>query len=170
MTLCVDDRGYLIVDISAVPEGASRDIMADRTLASPDAWVPILALASADLEAGAARGLFDRLAPAPGGRIGRLRRRLADKVGDVDAWSATLTRDDLRQPEILADLAARLASAARPQKARDALDRAIAAPGGDAVKVRRSVQDAEIAVLEAEGRPGEATDARWAHILAELPT
>jgi hypothetical protein len=158
----------LVAALAAAPAEAGHDLVAGRTLASPDAWVPILASASPELEPGAARALLDRLGQVGGGRITRLRRRLADQVGDLEAWRATLTPDELRQPEILADLSARLASAGQPQEARTALDRALAAPGGDVVKVRRAVQDAEIAVLEAEGRPEEAAAARWARFETRL--
>ena len=144
------------------------DLVARRTLDRPEAWAMVLGPAIAEVGAAAAAGLLDRLGAATDGRLNRLRRRLADRAGDVDAWAETLSPAERRHPEIMAELAARLALAGRAGPARAALDALPRLAGGDAARLRGLVQDAEIAVFDVEGRDAEALEARWARFEARL--
>jgi hypothetical protein len=144
------------------------DLVARRTLERPDAWAMVLGPAIAEMSTGAAAGLLRRLGARPDGRLNRLRRRLADRAGDVDAWANSLSPAERRQPEIIADLAGRLALAGRAGPARAALDAVARLPGGDAAQVRQLAQDAEIAVLDAEGRDTDALESRWARFESRL--
>ncbi|MBU1384331.1 MAG: hypothetical protein KKG14_09680 [Alphaproteobacteria bacterium] len=107
--------------------------------------------------------------PKPTGRLALVVRKLADRSGDLDAWIQSIAEDDGRKPEIGAEIARRLAEADRPAEARDALEAARqvnppARPGRgkpEQAHVPDAWLDAEIAVLEAEGRGEEADAARW---------
>lgn len=107
--------------------------------------------------------------PRPTGRLALVVRKLADRSGDLDAWIQSIAEDDGRKPDMGAEIARRLAEAGRPGEARLALD----ASRPESPPLRRAGGRseipappdvwlaAEIAVLEAEGRAGEADEARW---------
>ena len=110
--------------------------------------------------------------PKPSGRLALVVRRLADRAGDLDAWLHAIPDEDLARPEIGAEAARRLAQAGRAGEARAMLEasRPSAPPAsrwrrGAAPEPERPGDawlEAEIAVLDAEGRPAEADEARWA--------
>ncbi|MFN4040162.1 MAG: DUF6880 family protein [Brevundimonas sp.] len=154
--------------VKALDGADAPDLVARRTLERPEAWAVVLGPAITEMSPGAAAGLLRRLGARPDGRLNRLRRRLADRAGDVDAWADTLSPAERRQPEIIADLAGRLAQAGRAGPARAALDAVARLPGGDAARVRQLTQDATIAVLDAEGRDADALEARWARFESRL--
>lgn len=108
--------------------------------------------------------------PKPTGRLALVVRKLADRSGDVDAWIQSISDDDSRKPDIGAEIARRLAEAARPAEARVALEasRGVAPPPGrwgrgkmDLPPTPDAWLAAEIAVLDAEGRGEDADAARW---------
>ncbi|MDY6922469.1 MAG: hypothetical protein SWI22_00745 [Pseudomonadota bacterium] len=127
-----------------------------------------------------ARGLSPELAqrllvdlthgrPKPTGRLALVVRKLADRSGDLDAWVQSIAEDDGRKPDIGAEIARRLAEAGRPTEARAALEvsRAANPPArtgrgrAEPPPAPETWLDAEIVVLEAEGRGDEADAARW---------
>ncbi len=108
--------------------------------------------------------------PKPTGRLALVVRKLADRSGDLDAWIQSIPDDDCRKPDIAAEIARRLAEAARPAEARVALEasRDVSPPPGrwgrgktDPPPPADAWRAAEITVLEAEGRGEEADAARW---------
>lgn len=179
-----DAKGELPVLFDA----ASSDLASVASAAGPDIAVPVLSEAlSTRLNQWAswvgrgASGLSPELAkhllahltqgkPKPTGRLALVVRKLADRSGDLDAWIQSIPDDDLRKPEVGAEIARRLAGAGRAAEARAALERSRDVSPSPA-RWGRSKQDApvlaeawleaEIAVLEAEGRNAEADEARW---------
>jgi hypothetical protein len=127
---------------------------------------------------GLSRDLAQRLlqdlrqgAQPPVGRRAIVQRKLADRAGDLDAWIEAIPDADRSKPEVGAELARRLALDGRAQAAREALnasDPRAAAPAR--WEKRRAASpppppeswlQAEIAVLEAEGRIADADQAQW---------
>ena len=109
--------------------------------------------------------------PRPTGKLALVVRKLADRSGDLDAWMLSIPDDDQRKPDTGAEMARRLAVAGRAAEARIALDasRPVAPPpsrwgrkSADPERPPDAWLEAEIAVLEAEGRTDEAETARWA--------
>ncbi|MDI1289921.1 MAG: hypothetical protein PSX37_08255, partial [bacterium] len=110
---------------------------------------------------------------APTGRLALVVRRLADRAGDMDAWVASFPKKERGQTRIGSEIATRLASHGRAEEARSALEAARPqAPAPSRLSGRLQAlppqersplwDDAEIAVLDAEGRSEEAQAARWA--------
>jgi hypothetical protein len=107
----------------------------------------------------------------PTGRRALVVRKLADRAGDVEAWAAAFSDEDRLKPDVGAEIARRLAEAGRPVEARAALDASKPrAPAPSRLTIRKTVVEpepsllweaAEIAVLDAEGRPDDAQTARW---------
>jgi hypothetical protein len=106
----------------------------------------------------------------PDGRRALVVRKLADRAGDACAWASTWSDEDQTRPDIGAGIAQRLATAGLAGAARAALERSQPHAGTasgldrwdgrpDATGLREA---AVIAVLEAEGRTGDAQSARWA--------
>lgn len=170
-------------------DGATSDLAAVASEAGPDVAAPVLgeALAtrlnpwaswvgrgSQHLSPEVARRLLTDLTrgrPKPVGRLALVVRKLAERSGDLDAWIQSVPDDDLRKPDVAAEIARRLAGAGRATEARAALE--AARPGteaptrwgrgkGDPPAIPEAWLGAEIAVLEAEGRTPEADAARWA--------
>lgn len=164
-------------DLAGLASQAGADIAGEavgEALATRlDPWAAWVGRAAPDLEPAVARRLLADLTrdrPRPSGRLAMVARRLAERAGDLDAWIAAIPDDDRRRPATRLEIARRLALAGRSGEARDALEVArsmtSAAPG----RLRRSETppppdpawlEAEIAVLEAEGRKAEAEAARW---------
>lgn len=168
-------------------DAATADLGAVASAAGPEVAAPVLGEAlSTRLNPWAswvgrgAQGLSPELArrllvdltqgrPKPTGRLALVVRKLADRSGDLDAWIQSIAEEDGRKPDIGAEIARRLADAGRPAEARAALEasRAVSPPAfrRGATAEPPTVPDvwlaAEIAVLEAEGRTGEADEARW---------
>ncbi|WP_421729644.1 DUF6880 family protein [Brevundimonas sp.] len=175
-------------ELALLFDGASQDLAAVASAADPAVSGPLLgeALMTRLSEWGAwvGRGaphmepeLAGRLLavltlgrPRPTGRLALVVRKLADRSGDVDAWIAAFPDEDQHKPEVGAEIARRLANAGRAAEARIALDgaRAVAAPSSrwsrtaDTEPPPEAWFTAEIAVLDAEGRTQDATEARWA--------
>ena len=93
--------------------------------------------------------------PRPTGRLALLVRKLAERSGDLDAWISAIPDDDRSRPEVGSVMALRLAAAGRPGAARAALE------ASRTSTPEERWLNAEIAVLEAEGRATEADEARW---------
>ncbi len=117
-----------------------------------------------------ARLVTDR--PRPTGRLALVVRKLADRAGDVQAWSDAIPDEDKLKPDVGAEIARRLAGAGRVAEARAALDTARPRAPEPARWTARSKtpvvaepsqawEDAEIIVLEAEGETAAAQTARW---------
>jgi len=176
-------------ELALVFDGASNDLAALASLAGPETVVPAIveALSTRVSEWGGwigrgvgglslplATSLLKTLTdgrPRPTGRLALVVRKLADRVGDLDLWIQTIPDDERRKPETGPEIARRLARAGRPVEARAALE-AIPANAGqphrwgklpvvDVPARPDSWRDAEIAVLNAEGRTSEANEARW---------
>lgn len=177
-------------EVTALFFDASADLAVVASAAGPDVAVPILfealqtrlsdwggwvGRAAPDLSLPVAAGLVTRLTqgrPRPTGRLALVVRKLADRAGDAQAWIDAISDEDRVKPEVGAEMARRLVRAGRPGEARAALDAARPRPPGPTRWSRRGAeslaevseawQDAEILVLEAEGRGPEAQAARWA--------
>lgn len=155
----------LVAD-ARVPTAA--DAVAARTLERPRAWTPILGAAVSDLSPELARAVLEALAGQPSAPLNRLRRRLADRAADVDAWQSTFSPGEMRKPAHVVELAARLAQAGRTQEARSALNRVRPEAAHDWATLRSRARDVEIQVLEDEGQPERAMQARWERFEEQL--
>ena len=111
--------------------------------------------------------------PRPTGRLALVVRKLADRAGDVQAWTDAIPDEDKLKPDVGAEIARRLTGAGRVAEARQALDAArprAPEPARWIVRSKTPVapepsegwDDAEIVVLEAEGGAEAAQAARWA--------
>ncbi|MES2860053.1 MAG: hypothetical protein V4701_01190 [Pseudomonadota bacterium] len=187
-------------ELALMFDEASGDLAMAASAAGPDVAAPVLleALSTRLSEWGAwvGRGAhaMDRpLAarvltgltegrPRPTGRLALVVRKLADRAGDLDAWIASLPDEDRLKPEVGAEIARRLAEAERPLEARAALKASRPRLVEASRWGRREPEppppppeawlSAEIAVLEAEGDPVGASEARWIlfeRTLAEAP-
>ena len=187
-------------ELALLFDGSSTELAATASLAGSEVAAPILieALNTRLSEWGSwigrgASGLSTPLAralllgitegrPRPTGRLALVVRKLADRVGDLDAWVSSLPEEDRVKPEIGAEIARRLADAGRAVEARAALEASRPRPVEASRWGRREPEPpppppeawltAEIAVLEAEGDAKGASDARWMlfeRTLAEAP-
>lgn len=111
--------------------------------------------------------------PRPTGRLALVVRKLAERAGNVQAWSDAIADEDRLKPDVGAEIARRLAGAGRIAEARAALDAARPRAPEPARWTARSKTpvvaepsaawaDAEIVVLEAEGDAEAAQAARLA--------
>ncbi|MDQ8029707.1 MAG: hypothetical protein REJ23_13355 [Brevundimonas sp.] len=166
--------GELAVLASALgPEGAVP-ILSDALATRLSEWASWIGRGVGDLSPAVASALLVELTkgkPRPTGRLALVVRKLAERSGDLDAWISAIPDDDRTRPEVGSVMAARLAAAGRAGEARAALDasRPAAPPPSrwgrkpePAPAPPEQWLEAEIAVLEAEGRTAEADDARWA--------
>ena len=173
-------------ELALLFDAASADLAAVASAAGPDLAAPVLAEALATrlnqwaswvgrgahlLDPEVARRLLRevRTEAKPTGRLALVVRKLADRSGDLDAWLNSIAEQDLRKPEVGAEIALRLAGAGRAEEARAALEGSRSAPP-PARRWGRTAEPeppsdawlaAEIAVLEAEGETGAADEARW---------
>lgn len=180
-----DPKGELAV----LFDGATGELAALASALGPEGAVPILSDALAtrlsEWASWIGRGVGD-LSPAvatallaevtrgkarPTGKLALVVRKLAERSGDLDAWISAIPDDDRHRPEVGAVMAARLAVAGRVEEARAALEASrptVPRPSRWGGKVEPAPAppepwlEAEIAVLEAEGRTPEADEARWA--------
>ncbi|WP_426027240.1 DUF6880 family protein [Brevundimonas sp. TWP2-3-4b2] len=169
-------------------DAASADLAKLASRAGPDVAAPVLGEALStrlnqwaswmgrgahELSTELAQRLLVELTkgrPKPTGRLALVVRKLADRIGDLDAWIQSISEDDYRKPDIAGEIARRLAEAGRAAEARAALEASrnpatLAAslrgrPGGLSAP-SEPWRIAEIAVLDAEGRTDEADEARW---------
>lgn len=164
-------------DLAHVASAAGPEIAApvlSEALATRlNPWASWVGRGSQSLSPELARRLLADLTsarPKPTGRLALVIRKLADRSGDLDAWVQSIAEDELRKPHVAAEVARRLAEAGRSIEARAALEMsrittqpAITGRGGrrDLPTPSDAWLSAEIAVLESEGRTGEADDARW---------
>lgn len=137
-------------------------------------WAGVLGAGAANLDVAIADPLLRSLTrngTPTSGRLALVVRRLADRVGAVDEWLATYDERLRRDPSVLKETALRLAHAGRATEAREVLDAALVEPQRKGVGWRAPepvpVRDeawyqAEIAVLDSEGRGEDAMLARWA--------
>lgn len=159
------------VEASVAAEGLSEPL--ETRLSEWGGWI---GRASPLLSVTLAIALLSRLTegrPRPTGRRALVVRKLADRAGDVTAWAEAIPDEDKTRPEIGAEIARRLAAAGRSGDARTALEASrprAAAPSRSLLRTGAppvaeasdAWEAAEIAVLEAEGRAGDAQAARWA--------
>lgn len=155
------------------PEGAVP-ILSDALATRLSEWASWIGRGVGDLSPAVATALLKDLThgkPRPTGRLALVVRKLAERSGDLDAWISAIPDDDRHRPEVGAVMAARLAAAGRAEEARAALEdsRPVVPPSSrwgrkpePAPAPPQQWLEAEIAVLEAEGRLAEADDARWA--------
>lgn len=158
---------------SAAGRGVALPVLVDAILTRSNTWVPLLGRAVATLDHELAKGLLASLTVKQvpqSGRLALVARRLADHVGDLDTWLASFDDKTSQQPEIQVERALRLARGGRAVDARAALEAALVqpsrkrlgwhAPEPTPVRDERWF-DAEIAVLDSEGRAEDAMTARW---------
>ncbi len=180
-----DAKGELPVLFDA----ATADLAALASRAGPDIAAPVLVEAlstrlnqwaswvgrgAGDLRPELAQRLLADLTqgrPRPTGKLALVIRKLADRSGDLDAWTLSIPDEEQRKPDTGAEMARRLAAAGRAAEARIALDASRPVAPLPSRWSRRDPDpqrppdawlEAEIAVLEAEGRSDEAETARWA--------
>lgn len=169
--------GAAIADLAALASAAGPDmageVLGEALSTRLDPWASWVGQAAPALEPAVARRLLADLTqgrPRPTGRRAAVVRRLAERVGDLDAWIAAIPDDERRRPATQVEIARRLAAAGRPAEARAALDAARReAPAGPGWLRRPGAPpppdpawlEAEIAVLDAEGQGAEADAARW---------
>lgn len=178
-------------EVTALFFEAGADLAVVATAAGSDVAVPILfdalqtrltdwsvwvGRAAPDLSIPVAAALVARLTegrPRPTGRMALVVRKLADRAGDAQAWIQAIPDEDKVKPDVGAEIARRLARAGRVAEARAALEAARPRAPVPARWAKRPApepkaeasdgwEDAEIVVLDAEGRAGEAQSARWA--------
>ncbi len=139
-------------------------------------WGGWVGRAAPTMSTAAAADLLERLTsgrPRPTGRLALVVRKLAERAGNVQAWAASIADEEKVKPEVGAEIARRLAGIGRVDEARQALDAARPRAPEAARWTARSRtpivaepsetwDDAEIVVLEAEGRAEAAQTARWA--------
>lgn len=143
---------------SAVGPKAAAPILLEALSTRSTPWASFVGRGAGEMSKALAQTLLAELPrthPAAKGKIALVMRKLADRAGDLDAWLASLSEEERRKPGIGAEIAGRLAGAGRAAEARAALAAARGASPDEAW------HEAEIAVLEAEGRAEEATEARW---------
>lgn len=153
----------------------AADIIGEAVRAQEAAWSRWLEAAGDALDPELAAALLRELRADGGPVPPRQRavvRALADASGDPDAWLAALPETERQTPRAGAEIAARLLIAKRPAEARAALEAARPRSTPARWSVGRDAPAppepslawdlANIAVLEAEGRPEEAQQARWA--------
>lgn len=175
LTLVFDAAAVDLASLaSAVGPEVAGPVLTDALSTRLSEWASWVGRGAAALSPALARRLLMDLTrdrPRPTGRLALVVRKLADRAGDIDAWMLAIPDDDLRKPEVAAEIARRLAQAGRAEEARRALDASRIEPppasrwGRGKVAERPALPDswyaAEIAVLEAEGRSDEAREARW---------
>lgn len=178
-------------EVTALFFEAGADLAVVATAAGSDVAVPILfealqtrltdwsvwvGRAAPDLSRPVAAALVARLTegrPRPTGRMALVVRKLADRAGDAQAWIQAIPDEDKVKPDVGAEIARRLARAGRVAEARAALEAARPRAPVPARWAKRPApepkaepsdgwEDAEIVVLDAEGRACEAQSARWA--------
>ncbi|WP_420478935.1 DUF6880 family protein [Brevundimonas sp. FT23028] len=139
------------------PEGAAP-VLSDALATRLSEWASWIGRGVGDLSPAVAAAVLAALTtdkPRPIGRLALVVRKLAERSGDLDAWISAIPDDDRTRPEVGSVMALRLAAAGRPGAARAALE-ASRTPTPE-----ERWLNAEIAVLEAEGRATEADEARW---------
>ncbi len=166
--------GELATLASALGPQGAVPILADALATRLSEWASWIGRGVGELSPAVASGLLTETTqgkPRPTGRLALVVRKLAERSGDLDAWIAAIPDDDRHRPEVGSVMATRLAAAGRVQEARAALEasRPAAPPpsrwGRNAEPAPPPPDpwlEAEIAVLDAEGRDGEADQARWA--------
>lgn len=162
-------------DLAALSNAAGVEVAApllgDAITTRLNPWGSWIGRAAGSLDRPIAARLLSDLVdgrPLPTGRMALPVRHLAERAGDLDVWAASFSDEERRKVEIAAEIAGRLARAGRPSEARTALDRAARkstslwrrAEAETEERFRARVE-AEIAILEAEGRSDDARDARW---------
>ena len=158
---------------SAAGQGVTLPVLADAVLTRSQTWVPLLGRVIGTLDHDLAKGLLAALTVTQvpqSGRLALVVRRLADHVGNLDIWLASFDETASRQLEVQVERAVRLARGGRAVEARAALEVALLqpsrkrigwhAPEPPPVRDERWF-DAEIAVLDCEGRSGDAMTSRW---------
>ena len=161
---------------------AAVPVLLEAVTTRPSVWAGVIGGAAADLDMEVAAALLlglTRKEVPTSGRLAPLVRRLADRAGAVDPWLASLDDRMRRDPAVLVEAATRLARAGRAGEARASLDAALESAPRKGTGWRapepppqrdEAWHAAEIAVLDAEGRDGEAMLSRWARFERLLTT
>lgn len=163
-------------DLAAVASAAGPDVagpvLTEALSTRLNQWASWIGRGAHAFDPALARRLLSDVShgPKPTGRLALVVRKLADRSGDLDAWIHSIPEEDVRKPEIGAEIARRLALSGRAEEARAALEASRAAipprgrwtRAGAAEPPPDAWSAAEIAVLEAEGRTEGADEARWA--------
>lgn len=175
LTLVFDAASADLMSLaSKVGADVAGPLLTDALSTRLSEWASWVGRGASAMSPALARRLLSDLTtarPRPTGRLALVVRKLADRAGDIDAWILAIPDDDRRKPEVAAEIARRLAQCGRAAEARGALEASRIEPppasrwGRGKVAERPALPDswraAEIAVLEAEGRADEATEARW---------
>lgn len=157
-------------------------VLLEAVTTRASAWAGVIGGVAVELDMEVAAALLSgltRKGVPTSGRLAPVVRRLADRAGAVDPWLASFDDRMRRDPTVLVEAATRLAKAGRAEEARASLDAALERGPRKGMGWRAPEpppqQDeawhaAEIAVLDAEGRDGEAMLSRWARFERLLTT
>jgi ribosomal protein L22 len=146
-------------------DGGAR--LASAIARQPHDWSRWSAAALFDDQPDLARSTLGYLGARTGAGWPPIVRRLADAAGDAAAFSATFSDEQLRLPQIAAEVAQRFIRAGDLEQARQVLEAAVK-PGlfrrgrGGRAEPDFDWESAWIDYLEAAGRSDEAQAARWA--------
>ncbi len=154
-----NDIGALLAErrdagaVGALVEAITRD---------PGAWRDWLRPVLAGLPEPVVASALAQAQLKPEGPVGwgAIVRLLADAAGDVDAFAATFSGDDLRAPQAAAQVALRLMAAGRVEAAGDLLK--ASAPGRAATAPDFGWETAWIEYLDRSGAAQDAQAVRWA--------
>jgi len=175
-----------LATVASAVGGDAVPILAEAVETRLSDWGGWIGRAAPTMSEPLASGLLKALTigrARPTGRRALVVRKLADRAGDVEAWAAAFSDEDRLKPDVGAEIARRLAEAGRPVEARAALDASkprAPAPSRLGLRIKTPAEPepsplweaAEIAVLDAEGRPDDAQTARWTafeRTLSEAP-
>ncbi len=160
------DIGDLIARTASAPNAAQG--LAEAVGADPVDWAAWLPAVLERAPPALATTTLELISEAPSASPGLILviRDLADAAGNVDAYRATFTAQDLRSPRNAAEIARRLMAADRSPEAGELLEAARAAqarPGRpEAVEPDFEWETAWIEYLEQSGKTAAAQDLRWA--------
>ena len=173
--LAFDAAADLAAVASAADPAVAAPVLFEALQTRSTAWAGWIGRAAPMMTQALAAALIALLTtnrPTPTGRMALVTRKLAERAGDLQTWIDVIPQDERSKPDIGARIAQRLAEAGRAEEARAALEASRPRAPQSARWARMAAQPevemsdlweaAEIAVLEAEGQPTAAQDARWA--------
>lgn len=172
-TAAVEDLGPLAIAARANPQGLADRVFETLTADTEGLMSGIVAAVLPALNDEAMASLRDKLTGAqnrrarPSAVLRRAIQQIADAQGDVEAFVATWTPTELKEPLVGAHIASRLLIAGRTADAFAALERARPA-SGPRTRGTADWERAWLAALEADGRDAEAQEIRWAGFEARL--
>lgn len=172
-TAAVDDLGPLALAARANPQGLADRVFETLTADTEGLMSGIVSAALPALDDAARTSLQAKLTAAqdrrarPSAVLRRAIQQIADAQGDVEAFIATWTPAELKEPLVGAHIASRLLAADRTAEAFAALNKS-RPTGGVRTRATADWERAWLAALEADGRQAEAQELRWAGFEARL--